>query len=222
MPAKMSRPSTSNWPWGHSRRREAWLSGVVSEGASIRPPAVTATQVSTRRPMPESCQAGGRSVRSSAAASMAPAMPPTLKLPCKLPMMGRPARASSIEPSVLIATSYKLMAAPNRNMAGNRPQSPGHQRALPTESAIANAHTWTARRTPSHATMRPATSSEAMAPMAMVSNTSDKEPSLKPYVDLAEGMCTPHAPPVTPRATNWARVAQRALCRLSEVGVIDG
>jgi hypothetical protein len=54
-------------------------------------------------------------------------MPPTLNMPCRLLMSARALKLSSSEPSVLMATSNRLIEAPKISIAGSQR---GHAREL--------------------------------------------------------------------------------------------
>ena len=162
---------------------------------------------------PINCCPGATPAASNAATTPAPVMPPTLNMPCKLLITARPLRLSSTEPSVLMATSNTLIAAPSTSIEGSRAVRLEYSSTRPSVRHISRAADAAALRAPSRPTIRPAKNSEATAPIAAASNTRDSVASLSPYRAFTDGMCAPQVPASTPSARNWTRVARRARLR---------
>ena len=93
-------------------------------------------------------------------------------------MIARLPRLSSSEPSVLMATSNRLIDAPKISIAGSSAVTPGYSSATPSERLMDNAESAEVLRAPSHPTMRPAMNSASTVPTATASNTSESVASL--------------------------------------------
>ena len=127
---------------------------------------------------PKSCSRGATPISSMPEASAAPIMPPTLNMPCRLLMIARPPRLSSSEPSVLMATSNRLIEAPKISIAGSSAATPGYSSTTPSVRLIDSAASAEVLRAPSRPTMRPATKSDNTVPTATASNTIESVASL--------------------------------------------
>ena len=128
--------------------------------------------------MPKSCNRGSTPIANRPEVSAAPVMPPTLNMPCRLLMIARPLRLSSSEPSVLMATSNRLIEAPKITIAGSSAATFGNSSATPSRRLMDRAEIAEVLRAPSHPTMRPASRSARTVPAATASNTSESVASL--------------------------------------------
>ena len=161
-------------------------------------------------PIVASCTRGSTPARRSAPVDAAPAIAPTLNIACRLLITVRPDRLSSAVPSVLIATSNRLIAMPNSSIAGSSSQRVPQTSASASIAPITAAASAQALRAPMRPISRPAPNSEITAPVAAASSTVESMASPSAYCVLTDGMCTPQAPPSIPSAANWMRVAHTA------------
>ncbi len=117
MPPKIISPITSSMPRGQAK-----CCCVASAGAgcasSIRR-AASMTTTAVKPPIAASCTRGSIATRRSAPVSAAPAIAPTLNIACRLLITARPDTTSRAVPSVLTATSNRLIAMPNSSIAGS-------------------------------------------------------------------------------------------------------
>ena len=144
---------------------------------------------------------------SSAATSAAPAIVPTLNMPCNWLITGRPPSDSMTVPSALMATSNRLMPAPKSSITATSVTQPGAGSTAAMPTPIANPAPALARRTPRRSIARPAKNSVDTAPTAPASSTSASEASSSPCRSFTVGMWAPQAPASRPSAPNCTRVA---------------
>ena len=179
MPAKANTPMTKSVPRGQAKC--AFDSGLaLSTGMASIHGAVDTASSATPKPTPASCQAGSTSRRNKPPVSAAPNMPPTLNMPCKPPMMVRLPSSSNAEPSVLMATSYKLSEAPNTSIDSTSKLTEGQCNTKASMQPIRTAARDATRRAPKVPITRPAVSKESTAPTAADMSTSDKVISPNP------------------------------------------
>ncbi len=139
MPAKISSPMISSSPRGQAKcafspsppPAAGWVSSMPREATST----ISAMPAQTLN----SCSRGATPAPNSTDANPAPSMPPTLNMPCRLLMTARPLRLSSSEPSVLIDTSNRLIAAPNSSIAGSSSARPGYSSTMASSRHITSA-----------------------------------------------------------------------------------
>jgi hypothetical protein len=93
-------------------------------------------------------------------------------------MIVRPLTLSSSEPSVLMATSNRLIEAPKISIAGSSAITLGYSSTTPSNRLMDNAASAAVLRAPSRPTMRPAMKSANTVPTATASSTSESVASL--------------------------------------------
>ena len=110
--------------------------------------------------------------RKKSDATPAPSMAPTLNMAWKPLITARWPNSSSIEPSALMAMSYRLCPAPYRNMTTNTSQGLGNRSRSTSDRTKSQPALTDVARAPTRPMMRPASSSMATEPAVAASSVS--------------------------------------------------